>query len=85
MPQVNFHTTLSGESLVTLVYHRALDDVWREAALQLRALLAKCPATQGNMPQVMGALHGLEGVLHGLARLHSWLLKSVRLPCQMAP
>ena len=27
-----FHTTLSGEALLTLVYHRALDEAWRAEA-----------------------------------------------------
>ena len=30
--QVEFLTTLSGEALVTLIYHRALDDNWRQQA-----------------------------------------------------
>lgn len=34
--QVEFLTTLSGAALVTLIYHRPLDDRWREAALQLQ-------------------------------------------------
>ena len=33
--QVEFLTTLSGESLITLCYHRPLDDVWQAAAEQL--------------------------------------------------
>lgn len=34
--QVEFLTTLSGAALVTLVYHRPLDDAWRDAAARLR-------------------------------------------------
>ncbi|MDX9874923.1 MAG: tRNA (uridine(54)-C5)-methyltransferase TrmA [Spongiibacteraceae bacterium] len=34
--QVEFLTTLSGEALVTLVYHRRLDESWLEAAGPLR-------------------------------------------------
>lgn len=37
--QVEFLTTLSGEVLVTLIYHRALDEAWRERALALQATL----------------------------------------------
>lgn len=33
--QIEFLTTLSGEALVTLLYHRRLDDDWRHAARQL--------------------------------------------------
>jgi tRNA (uracil-5-)-methyltransferase len=37
--QVEFLTTLSGETLVTLIYHRKLDPAWQQAALQLREQL----------------------------------------------
>lgn len=30
--QANFHSTLSGQSLITLTYHKQLDDAWQEAA-----------------------------------------------------
>ena len=36
---VEFLTTLSGEVLVTLVYHRRMDDEWRHAAEQLQTEL----------------------------------------------
>ncbi|KAL6764932.1 uracil-5--methyltransferase-domain-containing protein [Haematococcus lacustris] len=52
--QVNFHTALSGDCMVTLVYHKQLDDVWKEAALSLRAKLGKLPATLGHTPQIIG-------------------------------
>ncbi|GFH13555.1 tRNA (uracil-5-)-methyltransferase, partial [Haematococcus lacustris] len=52
--QVNFHTALSGDCMVTLVYHKQLDDVWKEAALNLRAKLGKLPATLGHTPQIIG-------------------------------
>lgn len=35
--QIEFLTTLSGAALVTLVYHRPLDDTWQDAAQALRA------------------------------------------------
>ena len=35
--QVEFLTTLSGEALITLCYHRPLDDAWQVAAEQLSA------------------------------------------------
>lgn len=34
--QIDFLSTLSGELLVTLLYHRQLDDAWKGAALSLR-------------------------------------------------
>ena len=37
--QANFLTTLSGEALVTLLYHRPLDETWAAAAEALRARL----------------------------------------------
>ena len=37
--QVEFLTTLSGEALVTLIYHRPLDDVWEAEARELQARL----------------------------------------------
>ncbi len=37
--QVEFLTTLSGEALVTLIYHRPLDDAWEAAARALQAQL----------------------------------------------
>ncbi|BAP41763.1 tRNA (uridine(54)-C5)-methyltransferase TrmA [Pseudomonas sp. 21LCFQ02] len=37
--QVDFLTTLSGDSMITLCYHRPLDDTWQAAAEQLAAQL----------------------------------------------
>ncbi|KAL6766526.1 TMU1 [Auxenochlorella protothecoides x Auxenochlorella symbiontica] len=37
--QVNLHTTLSGQAMVTLLYHRKLGDAWQEAAQKLRVCL----------------------------------------------
>lgn len=36
---VEFLSTLSGDSLITLVYHRPLDDAWQQAATQLQTEL----------------------------------------------
>ncbi|KFM28206.1 tRNA/tmRNA (uracil-C(5))-methyltransferase [Auxenochlorella protothecoides] len=36
---VNLHTTLSGQAMVTLLYHRKLGDAWQEAAQKLRVCL----------------------------------------------
>ena len=45
--QANFHTTLSGDAMVTLLYHKKLDAAWRDAAQQLRSALASsCPSFQ---------------------------------------
>lgn len=37
--QVEFLTTLSGEALVTLIYHKALDEAWEHAARNLECVL----------------------------------------------
>ncbi|MAM58739.1 MAG: tRNA (uridine(54)-C5)-methyltransferase TrmA [Salinicola sp.] len=37
--QVEFLTTLSGESLVTMIYHKPLDDAWETRARELQAEL----------------------------------------------
>ncbi|MCY0964588.1 tRNA (uridine(54)-C5)-methyltransferase TrmA [Parathalassolituus penaei] len=37
--QVEFLTTLSGDALITLIYHKKLEDEWQEAARQLMATL----------------------------------------------
>ncbi|MET0378886.1 MAG: tRNA (uridine(54)-C5)-methyltransferase TrmA, partial [Spongiibacteraceae bacterium] len=36
---VEFLTTLSGDALITLIYHKPLNDEWQAAALRLRATL----------------------------------------------
>lgn len=54
-PQVNFHTTLSGQAMVTMLYHRQLDEVWKEAAGRLRAKLAHAPSCQPeHVPAIVG-------------------------------
>ena len=45
--QVNFHTTLSGNAMVTMVYHRKLDDEWKKAAEELRIKLATAEHCRG--------------------------------------
>ena len=35
--QVDFLATLSGELMITLIYHRKLDDAWQTAARELAA------------------------------------------------
>lgn len=37
--QVDFLTTLAGEALITLIYHRALDDAWEQKARGLQTRL----------------------------------------------
>lgn len=39
--QANFHCSLSKQLVVTLAYHRVLDDVWQQAAQELRGRLLK--------------------------------------------
>ena len=39
--QVEFLTTTSGQALISLIYHRQLDDAWQQAAEQLREALSQ--------------------------------------------
>lgn len=39
--QVNFHTTLHGEAMITMIYHRKLDDEWKKEALSMRDTIRK--------------------------------------------
>ncbi|GIL59952.1 hypothetical protein Vafri_14608 [Volvox africanus] len=54
--QANFHTTLSGDAMVTLLYHRKLGPEWAAAAEHLRDALAATPsaAAAGRRPHVIG-------------------------------
>lgn len=52
--QANFHTTLSGESMVTLVYHKKLTEEWEEAAQKLRAVLGACPSSRAPLTTIVG-------------------------------
>ncbi|PNW88249.1 hypothetical protein CHLRE_01g021150v5 [Chlamydomonas reinhardtii] len=54
--QVNFHTTLAGDAMVTLLYHRKLGPEWQAAAERLRDALAATPtaAAAGVRPHVIG-------------------------------
>ncbi|KAL0049774.1 hypothetical protein WJX82_009675 [Trebouxia sp. C0006] len=51
--QVNFHTTLSGEAMVTIIYHKKLTAEWKTAAEELRSLLTSAPSSSGIV-QVIG-------------------------------
>jgi tRNA (uracil-5-)-methyltransferase len=51
--QANFHTTLSGQAMITLIYHKKLDDAWTQEAKQLRAGLADVPGAT-TLPHVIG-------------------------------
>eukprot|EP00892_Ulva_mutabilis_P004778 jgi/Ulvmu1/2672/UM014_0128.1 len=47
--QVNFHTTLSGQAVVTMIYHKKLhekEEEWKAKAALLRADLHKCPGAE---------------------------------------
>ncbi|WMQ73998.1 MAG: tRNA/tmRNA (uracil-C(5))-methyltransferase [Sodalis sp.] len=48
--QINYLTTLSGEAVVTLIYHRPLDNAWRDGAAHLRDALR----TRGYHIQLIG-------------------------------
>ena len=52
--QVNFHTTLSGEAMVTLIYHKRLCSDWKAAALELRSALSSCPSCPKGVVSLIG-------------------------------
>ena len=52
--QVNFHTTLSGEAMVTLIYHKQLNEEWKTAASDLRSVLSSCPSCPNGIVSVIG-------------------------------
>ena len=51
--QANFHTTLSGESMITLIYHKKLDNQWIEAAKSFRESLTDVPGSSAK-PHIVG-------------------------------
>lgn len=60
--QVNFLTSLKGESLITLIYHRKLDAAWQAAAEELSQQLTL--AVKANYPvKIMGRSRGQKLVL----------------------
>jgi tRNA/tmRNA/rRNA uracil-C5-methylase (TrmA/RlmC/RlmD family) len=56
--QANFHTTLSGQAMVTLVYHRSLDAAWEEEARATRGWLLERLAEEAAAGSGTGAAGG---------------------------
>ena len=53
--QANFHTTLSGQAMVSLLYHRKLDEEWKAEAEKLRQQLATAEGLEeGHVPSLIG-------------------------------
>lgn len=52
--QCNFHTTMHGEAMVTMVYHRKLDQTWQEEAEKLRNMLAEDAGMSRNALSLIG-------------------------------
>ena len=52
--QVNFHTTVSGQAMMTMIYHRKLDEVWTAAAQKLRKVLGACPSSTQPSVHIIG-------------------------------
>jgi len=53
--QANFHTTLSGQAMVSLLYHRKLDDEWKAEAEKLKESLGTTEGLEkGHVPSVIG-------------------------------
>jgi tRNA (uracil-5-)-methyltransferase len=58
--QIEFLTTLSEDTLITLIYHRKLDQAWQDAAGQLQTLLN---AAEGGPIGILGRSRGQKIVL----------------------
>ena len=52
--QVNFHTTVSGQAMVTMIYHKKLDEGWTAAAQKLRKVLGACPSSSQPSVHIIG-------------------------------
>ena len=66
--QVDFLTTLSGEALISLLYHKKLDNHWQQAAQTLRAQLR----AEGVCVDIVGRAHKQKRILerdHVIERL----------------
>jgi len=50
--QVNFLTSLSGEAVVTMIYHKKLDDEWKQEATELKNRL-KCDIVGRSRKQIV--------------------------------
>lgn len=55
--QVNFHTTLTGHAMVTMIYHKKLGPDWQEAARKLRHTLGSCPSSTRPYVDIIGRSH----------------------------
>ncbi|CAL8460872.1 g403 [Coccomyxa elongata] len=55
--QVNFHTTLTGHAMVTMIYHKKLGLDWQEAAKKLRPVLGSCPSSTRPFVDIIGRSH----------------------------
>jgi hypothetical protein len=49
-----FHTTMANEAMITLAYHKPLDDTWQEAATKLRADLTKALGASCRQLHIIG-------------------------------
>ena len=52
--QVNFHTTVSGQAMVTMIYHRKLGAEWIAAAQKLRKVLGACSSSSQPSVHIVG-------------------------------
>ena len=52
--QVNFHTTVSGQAMVTMIYHRKLGAEWIAAAQKLRKVMGACPSSSQPSVHIIG-------------------------------
>lgn len=65
MLQANFHTTLAGEAMVTLIYHKKLEEEWKTAARELRDALGSLPGCTSGTVQARCSLMSSMSLDHG--------------------
>lgn len=71
--QVEFLTTLSGEALVTLIYHKPLDDAWLSAAHELRSALGADIIGRSKKQKLVVERDYVEEVLHTDGRNYRYM------------
>eukprot|EP00803_Ostreobium_quekettii_P008216 evm.model.scf_449.2 EVM.evm.TU.scf_449.2 scf_449:7180-13202(+) len=52
--QVNFHTTLKGEAMVTMIYHKKLQDTWIKTAKEAAEILGKVASCSTGFVHIIG-------------------------------
>lgn len=73
--QIEFLTTLSDDALITLIYHKPLDDAWRDAAQRLRSVLGVDIIGRSRGQKVLLDRNWVQETLHADGR--DWLYRQI--------